>query len=82
MIQGDARSARLFQPGCIPDFASSERPSDLLCQSLVVSKFVEDGLMKQILDIFGVVEGGGGCGCLGSLFLAARLAGVDAFVDA
>ena len=48
----------------------------------MVSEFVEDGFVEQILDVLGVVESGGGCGGLGCLLLVARFAGVDALVDA
>lgn len=48
----------------------------------MVSELVEDGFMEQVLDVFCVVKGGGGRGCLGCLLLVARFAGVDALVDA
>ena len=46
------------------------------------SKFGEQGLMEEVLDVFCVVEGCERCGGLVDFLLVARFAWVDAFEDA
>ena len=48
----------------------------------MVSELIEDGIMKQILDVLGVVEGRRSSGSFGCFLLVARFAGVNALVDA
>jgi hypothetical protein len=59
MIEGHLRSEVLLHAVCVGDFIATESTTDLLGQSLVVAKLVEEGLMEEVLDVAGVVEGGG-----------------------
>jgi len=59
MIEGHLRSEVLLHAVCVGDFIATESTTNLLGQSLVVAKLVEEGLMEEVLDIAGVVEGGG-----------------------
>jgi hypothetical protein len=79
MVEGELRSVVLLEARSVADFTTTEGASDLLGKSLLVTELVQQRLMKQILDILGVIEGGVGGGSLGGLLLVARLTGVDSF---
>lgn len=81
MIESNSRLCCLLQPRRVANLASSERSGNLLRERFVVSEFVEDRFMEKVLDVFGVVKGGGGSRGLGSFLLVARLSGIDALVD-
>lgn len=82
MVKGDAWFGILLQSCCITDLASTKRPSNLLRKCLVIPEFVEDGFMEEVLNVFGVVEGCRGRGCLGGFLLVPRFAGIDSLVNA
>jgi hypothetical protein len=43
----------------------------------VFAELIEQRLVKEVLDVLGVVKGSGGGGALGNLLLIARFARVD-----
>lgn len=67
-----------LEPLGITDLIPSKGASDLLGKSLVVAELGEDGLVKEVLNIFCVVESSGLGRVFGGLFLVAGLTGVYA----
>lgn len=89
MVQGVLGPASLLGPrrialesGSIVCVASAEGPSNLLLECLLVAELLEQRLVEQVLDVLGVVKGGGCVRGARGLLLVARLAGVDSFPDA
>lgn len=66
----------------ISSFAAAQGAGNLLCDGLVFAKLGQEWLVEQVVDVFGVVEGGGSGRALGDDLLLARFAGVDALEDA
>lgn len=77
MVEGQTRSKVLLQTGGIADFIPSKRACNLLAQSFVVAELVKEGLVEEVLDVFGVVESGGSARVLCRLALVSRLTRVD-----
>jgi hypothetical protein len=77
MIQGKFRGMVLLEACSIADFATTQGAGNLLRKGLLVTELVEQGLVQQILDVLGVVEGSVGGRGLGSLLLVPGLTGVD-----
>ena len=59
VVEGHLGGEVLLHAVCVRDFIATESTTNLLGQSLVVAELVEERLMKQVLDVAGVVEGGG-----------------------
>lgn len=79
MVKGEFWSVVLLEARGVADFTTTQGTSDLLGESLLVTELVEQGLVEQILDVLGVVEGGVGGGGLGGLLLVPGLTGVDSY---
>lgn len=79
MVKGEFGSVVLLEARSVADFTTTQRTSDLLGESLLVTELVEQGLVEQILDVLGVVEGGVGGGGLGGLLLVPGLTGIDSY---
>lgn len=77
MVESELWGVILFQTSGIADFSSTKRPRDLLGERLLVAKLSEQWLMKEILDVFRVVESSIRRRGLGSLLLVTRLTGID-----
>ena len=43
----------------------------------MVAEFGEEGLMQEVLDVLGIVEGCGGCGGFGGFAVVAGLTRID-----
>jgi hypothetical protein len=80
VVQTHARY-RLAQARSITSLTTPKRPANLLGECLVVAEFLYEWFMEEILNIFGVVEGGRGCGAFGCLLLVARLTRIDTWVN-
>lgn len=79
MVQSKFRSIILLQASGIADLSTSEGPRDLLCESFLITKFLEKRLMEEELDILGVVKGCIGGGRFGCFLLVAGLTREDAY---
>lgn len=81
MVEGHLGSEGLLHAVCVGDFIAAQSTTNLLGQSLVIAELVEKGLMEKVLDIAGVVEGGGlgRVRVLCCLLLVAGLARVDSY---
>lgn len=79
MVKGEFGSVVLLEARSVANFATTQGASDLLGKSLLITELVQQGLMEQILDVLGVVEGGVGSGSLGSLLLVPGLTGIDSY---
>lgn len=77
VVQLHLRDERLLQACGIASLSTAEGTANLLCNSLVLAELVEEGLMEEVLDVLGVVEGSCGGRALGNLLLVAGFAGVD-----
>lgn len=89
MVEGIRGLARLLGPGGIAleaggisDISPSEGARDLLLERLLVSELLQKRLVQQILDILGVVEGGGSSRALVDFLAVVGLAREDTLPDA
>lgn len=67
----------LLQARGIADISTTQRTRNFLRKRLLVTELPQQGLMQEVLDVFGVVESGVGSGGLRGLLLITRLARVD-----
>jgi len=58
VVQLDLGLAILLQPCGILYLIAPKRSCDLLGEGLLFTEFCEQGLMQEILDVFGVIKGG------------------------
>jgi hypothetical protein len=79
VVELDLRDVGLLQPGSIANLAPAQSATNLLCNSLVLAELIEEGFVKEVLDVLGVVEGGCGSRAFGDLLLVAGFARVDTF---
>jgi hypothetical protein len=79
MVKGEFGSVVLLEARGVADFTTTQGTGDLLGQSLLVTELVEQGLVEQILNVLGVVEGGVGSGGLGGLLLVPGLTGINSY---
>lgn len=79
MVEGELGGVVLLEARSVADFTTTQRPSDLLRKSLLFTELVQQRLVKQILDILGVVEGCVGGRSLRGLLLVARLTRINSF---
>jgi hypothetical protein len=78
VVQGHAR-ARLVDALGVADLIAAKRARNLLGEDLLVAELCEERLVEKILDVLGVVKGGGVTRALSDLGLVARLARVYAW---
>lgn len=81
MVQGKPGSIVLLQPSGIADFSTSKGSSDLFRECFLITKFIEQRLVEEILDIFRVVKGRIRRGSFGGLFLIPGFAREDSYAD-
>jgi len=81
MVESHAGSAFVKSDG-ISNFIPAEGATNFLSESFVVAEFGEQRLMEEVLNVFGVIKGGGWRRALLDLVLVAGLSGIDALEDA
>jgi len=80
MVEGHTRGEVALQSLSIANFIPSEQTTDFLRERLVISELGQEWLMEEVLDVFGVVKGGGRGRGFGGLALVARFARVDSYL--
>ena len=82
VVQPHARLEIPLPSRGIADIVPAQRLGDLFRKRLLLPELSEEGLVKEKLDVLGVVKGGARGGGLGGALFGAGLARVDALEDA
>lgn len=77
MVERELRRIVLFQARCVSNFSTSKSAGNLLLEGFLVAELLEERLVKEVLDVPGVVEGRARGGGLRSLLLVARFTRID-----
>ena len=80
MVEGHTGCEVALHALSVADFILAKRATDFLCQSLVLSEFVEKWFVEEVLNILGVVECGRWCRVFGGFALVARLSWIDTWL--
>lgn len=79
MVQAQLRGIIPLQTSSIANLSTSKGPGDLLRKRFLITEFLEQWLMEEVLDILGVVKGRIGGGGFRGLLLIPGLTREDAY---